>query len=165
VGGMGGGALYLIAGAVLDLQTNTIINASGAGGDIAPSIKGGGGGGSGGFIGIDSPNLQLGGNVRIFALGGGGSTGGDQTVEGQPGHDPTSPTEPAPTATGSCGGNGGGGSSRSQGGLIGGGNNTCSISKPGGGGGGSSGYIAASPQILGSLSSSNDVAPLPLQLP
>ena len=59
VGGFGGGAVYLIAGASIDITG--AINASGSGGgqgtDGAFASGGAGGGGSGGMIGLDAPSI------------------------------------------------------------------------------------------------------------
>jgi hypothetical protein len=75
LGGPGGGAVQLISKGALTI--NGRIHAGGAAGDGGHGDGGGGGGGSGGYIGIDAPNVSLGGNSILAANGGGGGTGCD----------------------------------------------------------------------------------------
>src|SRR5262245_10925315 len=71
VGGIGGGAVVIIAQAI---TLDGLINASGGGARGGPgnTSAGGGGGGSGGMIVLDAA-ISLGATARMFANGGGGA--------------------------------------------------------------------------------------------
>lgn len=84
-GGRGGGAVYLVAGNLL--QVYGTILAGGEGGD-AGGEGGAGGGGSGGTIALEAPTIQIDPMARVLALGGGGACGNDGThTGGGPGPD------------------------------------------------------------------------------
>jgi hypothetical protein len=148
-GGSGGGAVALIA--LLKLDFNGKINASGAGGlGGSAQRSGGGGGGSGGMIVLDSPLLTPGPAGVIFANGGGGAEGGagsagvGTAAAGAPGGESTAPTTPGQkggtTATdGGDGGDGSSGTVRAGGGATG----QPGDDGGGGGGGGAAGFIRA----------------------
>jgi hypothetical protein len=147
--GLGGGAVFLIAGTSITIGGT--INAAGeGGGGSAADLSGGGGGGSGGMIGLDAPTVAVTG--LLLASGGGGGEGSRENLNGNGGDgaDPTT-TDPAPggdriphdTATGN-GGNG------SQAEVAGSGNNggpglsgSGGVRGGGGGGGGGTGIIKA----------------------
>ena len=130
-GGDSGGAVYLVAGARIDVTGN--INASGGGGKGGAiggnGNCGGSGGGSGGMIRLDAPMVSITGDVYANGGGGGGASGA------LPG--PTGATSADPTQGGSAGGNGGVGSAGSNlAGAIG-----TSAASGGGGGGGGAGFV------------------------
>jgi hypothetical protein len=127
-GGIPGGAIYMIAGTSITVETAGIVLANGGGGGGAASTEGGGGGASGGLIGFDSLVVDIQGTVTADGGGGGGGGGaadGDNGGDGQgmthgigstPGgnggdgeNDFTSPGDGV-TATGMGGGGGAGGS-------------------------------------------------------
>ena len=149
--GLGGGAVFLIAGE--SIAVTGVIDASGNGGRGGRgSITlpgGGGGGGSGGMIGLDAPAITVSGSV--FANGGAGGEGGGQPSDGEAGAKPTMALTPAPGGTVGTipGGDGGDGAA---GGVLtgmGGRAGTMSIGG-GGGGGGGTGIIHVFPmQSLG----------------
>jgi hypothetical protein len=140
--GLGGGAVYLLAGATITISST--INASGAGaGAGASTSSGGAGGGSGGMIALFAPTITSTGS--IFANGGGGASGGDaSSSKGIPGADATLPLTPAPG--GCCGSGGAGGNGFAGvvplGNAIPGSPPNSSL-RGGGGGGGGGGYILA----------------------
>jgi hypothetical protein len=145
--GRGGGAVMLVADAVL--QGAGTINASGAsGGGGTPgsgNASGGGGGGSGGMIVLAAPSITLSG--LVFANGGSGGEGsGTGSGTGNPGTDPTG----AAAATGGNGGSssgGDGGDGGAAGATTGGPGGTAT--NGGGGGGGSVGIV----RVLGTAAS------------
>lgn len=149
VRGIGGGAVYLVAGTSITIPTGVRINASGAGG-TAPSAKfgGGAGGGSGGMILLAAPTISAVGAI-LLANGGGGSSGAEDSGSGNPdnGDDPSSPTTPAAggTATDNAGD---GGDGYADGTNATGGDNGAS-SRAGGGGGGGAGWIQANVDLTG----------------
>ena len=152
VKGMGGGAVYLIAGARIVVTGS--INGSGAAGMTSTTSGGGGGGGSGGLIGLDAPAITNSG--AIFANGGGGASAsaGSSLPPGQNGNE--SVNGAAAPATGSIAG-GGGGAAR---GVAAGAGVTAPIfTSGGGGGGGGVGIIGV--VLPGSLSGSGIVSPSP----
>ncbi len=155
--GQGGGALFVLAGTSISINSGVSINASGAG-SIATTVRaaGGGGGGSGGMIVLAAPSIT-GSGVFLVANGGGGSSGSDNSGNGNAtlGQDPsgTAPTTNAAGGQGpSSAGNGGDGwvqgDSTAQSGTDSGGG-----SQGGGGGGGGGGYIRTSVAITGVLAS------------
>jgi len=152
-GGNGGGAVYLMAGA--SIQVTGVINASGAGGGTATSSStqrpGGGGGGSGGLIGLEAPTINV-TNARLISLGGGGASGGgdfDGAV-GQKGGDPV--VDPVARGAGgiqSAPANSGGAGAAGDCSIGTGGNVMAGITGGGGGGGGGCGYIKAFGTVTG----------------
>lgn len=146
-GGHGGGAVFLIAGNEIDVDSE--INAAGEGGagGAAGMALGGGGGGSGGMIGFDAPKIVVGSNSLVLATGGGGGEGSTDVNAGLPGSDPTT-TQPAAGGSGGNinGGNGGAGSigdptASVNDGIPGTSNMDGSHPGGGGGGGGGAGLI------------------------
>jgi hypothetical protein len=129
VGGLGGGAFYLVAASPIVITG--VIDASGAGGKGAGVPQGGGaGGGAGGLLMFEASGVNLAG--RLDATGGGGGGGADTFQAGVAGK------------LGSAGGNGGNGSSGNVGGH--GGNGVASAAAgtmgvPGAGGGGGGGAV------------------------
>ncbi len=120
LGGLGGGAIYLLAGTAIEI-TGTV-NASGAAGTGGECIDGGtscadslgaangaGGGGSGGMIVLEASAVRVTG--LVFADGGGGGEGSSRTFDGTDGKESTG-TEAAlggsdlATTNGGDGGNG-----------------------------------------------------------
>jgi hypothetical protein len=143
-GGLGGGAIYLIARDSITLQAS--IFAGGAGGFGGPAEVGGGGGGTGGMIGLDAPSIVYGSGIIIATGGGGGQAGGSST--GDPGGDGISTTA-APGGTnasdvcGGVGGNGGANTAPVKG------QSTSTNACGGGGGGGTVGVIYVTGTIMG----------------
>ena len=142
-GGRGGGAVWLAAGALVELADGAGINAggSGGGGGIRTGSQGdagGGGGGSGGVIWIEAPRVRSMGILAANGGGGGEGSGGDAPgMNGTPG---LLALTRAPGGTGgsSSGAAGGAGGHRDgTAGLV--------AANPeaggGGGGGGSVGFI------------------------
>lgn len=90
-GGRGGGAVWLAAGALIELAAGAGINAGGAGGGGgirtgSQGDAGGGGGGSGGVIWIEAPRVRSDGILAANGGGGGEGSGGDGAgVNGMPG--------------------------------------------------------------------------------
>lgn len=144
LGGLGGGAVLLAAGAKIEIRGR--VDASGAGGNggacqapcstDGPNAYGGGGGGAGGMIVLEAPAIENTGVV--YADGGGGGEGASRSQNGIAGVDPAG-TAPAlggdgPATHGGNGGNGAFGPARNGAiGLPG------DSSNPGGGGGGGGG--------------------------
>lgn len=135
-GGAGGGGVYLIAGASIDVHAVGSINVSGAGGVGGGLGQGGAGGGAGGMLGFDAPAIVIEGNV--IARGGGGGGGGDSAA-GKAGGE-ADVTKPNAAVQGGAGGGGGGGGGDGSNGTIGG-FPTGNPSKAAGGGGGGSGRV------------------------
>lgn len=113
-GGLGGGALAVIAKTKIEITSGGSIDASGAGGagghpiaSGSPYIAGGAGGGSGGMIVLDAPEIDVTG--LVFADGGGGGEGSTDSLDGLAGALPNG-QERAPggssTLTGGDGGSG-----------------------------------------------------------
>jgi hypothetical protein len=138
--GAGGGAVDLIAAAII---VNGTINASGAGADGASALGfGGSGGGSGGLIVLDTTDVTINGSANVLAQGGGGGEG--HSTNGSPGGDGTDPTTAGQAAAGgadggSGGGDGGSGAATGAGGN--GGDDGGGLTDGGGGGGGGAGFI------------------------
>ncbi|HEX4417240.1 MAG TPA: hypothetical protein VH165_05035 [Kofleriaceae bacterium] len=141
--GGGGGGLAVLAMVSIDVQGS--INASGGGGGagaVNPGNRGGGGGGGGGMIVIDAPVVSgvLG---KIFANGGSGGEASGGNI-GNVGNDaPLDPTVAAQGgAGGSSGGDGGVGAiNNAQGGNAATSGGTGTSAAGGGGGGGGTGII------------------------
>lgn len=144
--GVGGGAVYLVAGNRIVI--NGFINASGSAGIGASRLGGGGGGGSGGMIHLHAPMIGGNGGVLV-ANGGGAGEGGDANNPGVSGSDPV-PGMPQMTPLGgngnSVGGAGGNGFvfnppnvTMATAGVAG----SPTTAAGGGGGGGGGGFIRA----------------------
>jgi hypothetical protein len=145
-GGFGGGAVYLIAGTSIRIDTSGAINASGGGGIGGPIKGGGGGGGAGGIIGLDAPTVLVDGT--LFARGGGGASGGSDTAVGLKGSEPTNATTQTPGGSVALSGTGSGNGWPGCGapnGTVGGDAvpGGAAVAAGGGGGGGACGYIFA----------------------
>jgi hypothetical protein len=135
--GHGGGAVFLLAGNTITV--NSIINAGGeGGGGAATNDSGGGGGGAGGMIGFDAPNINVGANV--IANGGAGGEGSGSTTQGASGADSTTKTA-AQCGNSSNGGDGGNGSAGPAAGPGAKGADDLNAVGGGGGGGGGAGII------------------------
>lgn len=148
--GDGGGAVALIAAGSISIDGT--INASGAGGHAAVFQGAGGpGGGSGGMIVLDGAQIDVTGNGKIFANGGGGGEG-NSMFRGHDGSDPASPTIAAPGGAGgtSSGGDGGDGSLGGDGRAPPG--NANPQGGGGGGGGGGTGVVKSSNPLSGAVS-------------
>ncbi len=131
--GLGGGAIYLIAGTTITV--GGAINASGAGGTAGVNgDAGGGGGGAGGLIGLDAPMVTNGG--AIFANGGGGAEGSGNQTKGNDGNESQNGVAAAQTTSASNGGEGGAG-----GAVTAAGDGASANGSGGGGGGGGAGAI------------------------
>jgi hypothetical protein len=152
--GAGGGAVYLIAGASIDVAGAVTAN---GGGGVGGSITsgGGGGGGSGGFVGFDAPMTLIAGVAT--ANGGGGGEGASQTA-GVSGADGAASQTPALGGSGVPDA-GDGGSGSGNGVLTG----TGAGSGDGGGGGGGGG--AGIVYVKGALTTPGIVSPTATQLP
>ncbi len=155
--GVGGGAIYIVAGTSITLQSGTI-NASGGGASASGRGGGGGGGGSGGMIVLYAPTFTVSGTSILVANGGGGSGGGgDMAGElSSPGGetDPASPLAPAVGGNGGAAmaGDGGDGFALGSTTANGGGGNA---GFGGGGGGGGAGFIRANMPVLNATTSPN----------
>ena len=138
IGGLGGGAVYLVGGTSINIEATAAINASGAGGHGGAALRGGAGGGSGGMIVLEAPMVNVLG--RVFANGGGGGEGGGTGTAGDNGNESNGLTAAVGGKDGAGqGGYGGDGSyGTSINGEAGGSNNS---DVTGGGGGGGAGII------------------------
>ena len=129
--GQGGGGIYLVANNSITVNSGASIEASGGGG--GGSAYGGGGGGTGGMIGLDSPFVEVDGDV--ISNGGGGGGGGGSGAAGT-----TGSTGSLASAAGgqgvSSGGGGGDGGIGATGPTPGGAPGNCAGPPCGGGGGG-----------------------------
>lgn len=141
LGGASGGAVYLFAGTMIDVQGS--IFASGAGAGSSALHAGGGGGGAGGFIGLEAPTINVLG--ILAANGANGSGGSGSTAGGGAGADGATTafaTQPAAVAGGATGGGAGGrGATGAVAASIGGTGSTAVTGTAGGGGGGGAGVI------------------------
>ena len=144
-GGIGGGAVYMIASTIVVLGT---INASGSGGQSTGIFTGGGGGGSGGLIGCDASSVVL-DNGTIIANGGAGASGGEKAVGGAVSGDDPNPSVPLQAAVGHVNlmgeAGGGNGAVLSTGGMTG--SSVADLSGVGGGGGGQGYFVINAPTI------------------
>jgi hypothetical protein len=131
--GIGGGAVYLLAGDSIDVGDGSSINASGGGGGGGSLVGGGGGGGAGGMIGLDAPEVDVEGDV--FANGAGGGGGGDTTDVGSSAFTGSLTAAAGGMAPNGASGTGGNGGVGAQAPLVG---SSCPGGGCGGGGGGGS---------------------------
>jgi hypothetical protein len=146
--GHGGGAVFLIAGTSIFIDS--MINAGGEGGAGGGTLNsGGGGGGAGGMIGFHAATIQVTGT--LIANGGAGGEGGSNSVAGNPGGDAVAINAAAGGTNGSTtGGDGGAGSSTAASGSgTNGLDGTIGGEGGGGGGGGGAGLIKGPPASLG----------------
>jgi hypothetical protein len=139
--GAGGGALYVVAGATIDLRAGGI-NASGAAGGAGVSRGGGGGAGAGGMIVLSAPSILTDSATRIAANGGGGGAGATGTAMGAE----TVLSNPTTTAlggqaSGGCQNENGGGAGAAGATAATAGGTVTGSNCGGGGGGGGLGYI------------------------
>jgi hypothetical protein len=134
--GAGGGAVDLIAPAIV---INGAIHASGAGGaGTGVEGAGGAGGGSGGTIVFDAASVTIGDAGLLLAQGGGGGEGSGGNVS-RPGADPITPGVAAVGGSGGSDGGDGGAGAASIG--AGPGSPPTAANSGGGGGGGGIGVI------------------------
>ncbi|MFN0253459.1 MAG: hypothetical protein ACKV2T_41705 [Kofleriaceae bacterium] len=141
-GANGGGAVYLIAGTSITVQTGGAIYASGAGGTGGQEFSGaGGGGGSGGLVGLDAPAIVVMGHIAANGGGGGGGAGNTDAGNGGDGAQVGTPAAWNQRGAGGTGGeqnpaaNTRGGLGGATGNLAG----EVSPASPGGSGGGGGG--------------------------
>ena len=73
--GLGGGAVYLVAGTSITIGASGLINVSGGGGNGGVDVTGGGGGGAGGMIALYAPTIDAIGTLMSNGGGGGGGEG------------------------------------------------------------------------------------------
>jgi hypothetical protein len=155
-GGHGGGAIYLIAGTSISLNSSANIKASGDLGGGGAKHTGGGGAGAGGLIGLDAPAVSIDDNADVWANGGGGGEGGGDNDAGNDGNTSSQPDQAASGGNGNTnGGNGGDGGYGTHAAQDGG-----PDSAGGGGGGGGVGVIRIF-QAGGAPSTGDDVSPPP----
>lgn len=104
-GGHGGGVVFLIAGARIEVNGDIIAGGEGGGGgDSGGSIdSGGGGGGAGGMIGFAAPSIHVVG--QLVANGGGGGEGAG-IPNGSGGNGDGDPGDDSTTTPRACGGTG-----------------------------------------------------------
>jgi hypothetical protein len=156
LGGIGGGAIYMIASSIV-VSSSGAINASGSGGRNTGVYTGGGGGGSGGLIGCDAATVTIDG--RIIANGGGGASGGTKAVGGAISGDDPAPSLPLQVARGHVNlmgeAGGGNGAILMSGGMTGG--SVVDLAGGGGGGGGEGYFAIYAPTIsvMGEVSPAN----------
>jgi len=167
LGGLGGGAVLLAAGAKIEIPGR--IDASGAGGNggacQAPcatdgaNAYGGGGGGAGGMILVEAPVIDNTGTV--YADGGGGGEGASRSNNGVAGMDPAG-TAPALGGSGEAGHGGDGGPGAFalvRNGAVG---LPGDSSNPGGGGGGGGAAGAIRVHGAGAITGGGRVSPPPM---
>ncbi len=151
-GGLGGGAIYFIAGQSITVTDLAAIDASGSGGAGGKATNGGGsGGGAGGMIVFDAPAVTIDGDV--WAIGGGGGEGAD-TASGHDGNESSSPTHVGGGGFNNTvhGGDGGDGTATTG---VAGDDPFESTTAGGGGGGGGGGVI----QVYGTMTGNGRIAP------
>jgi hypothetical protein len=160
-GGASGGAIRFVSTIEVRLLATGSIRATGAAGSGGQQQAGGGGAGSGGYVGLDAPQVTIIGNIS--ANGGGGGEGGARlsgiNETGSDGEDGLLANTPAAGGTGlDNAGDGGDGSALSTQpeGLVGDLSNTGA-----GGGGGGAGFVV----ITGSQSISGIISPSPIISP
>ncbi len=141
-GGGSGGAIQLVAGTSITIDSTGVVAAGGGGGYSGNGNgtgQAGAGGGSGGALLLEAPNVTIAGTL---AVNGGGGGGGSGSPDNQAGADATANGQIAaggnPSTTG-AGGNGGAGSTKA--GTAGAAGDTTTGTNAAGGGGGGAGYI------------------------
>jgi len=138
--GLGGGAIYLVAGTGITIAHR--LDASGGGGEGGVrNQSGGGGGGAGGMIALEAPTITIaGGQAAVLANGGGGGEGSTQATSGDDGDVSGAWNQAAPGGEGNTvlGGDGGHGATRAAMAELGS-NGTTNAGNEGGGGGGGGG--------------------------
>jgi hypothetical protein len=135
--GPGGGAVYLIAGASIEIDGVILANGGGGNAPNGSGSAGGGGGGAGGLIGLDAPMVL--GSGAVMAVGGGGGEGGPGgSGSSADGDDPDGKFGHLAKggATSDNGGNGGNGAGFGLGATSGGSGSGAGSETGGGGGGG-----------------------------
>ncbi|HEX4514896.1 MAG TPA: hypothetical protein VH054_15225 [Polyangiaceae bacterium] len=143
IGGGSGGAIELVAGQSITIESQGVI-AAGGGGGFSGNGNGtgqaGSGGGSGGGILLEAPSVTVAGTVSVNGGGGGGGSG---SPDSQYGKDATENAQAAaggnPTTTGAGGTGGAGATSSGAAGAIG--DLSGAGTNAAGGGGGGAGYI------------------------
>lgn len=152
-GGIGGGAVWLVAGDRIVISESGIINASGSPGRGGAILSGGGGGGAGGLIGLEAPSIANAG--QLFARGAGAGGGGSNLNKGSDGFAATSPTSQVP---GGPAGNNGPNYGAPGCGVPGGegGHSPTQGTYGGGGGGGACGWI----RVHGAFTSTGAINPV-----
>jgi hypothetical protein len=141
-GANGGGAVYLIAGTSITVQSSGAIYASGGGGTGGEDTSGGGGGGgSGGLVGLDAPAINVMGHIAANGGGGGGGAGNTDAGNGGDGAQVGTPAAWNQRAGGGTGGdqNPSANTPGGQGGATGNLAGEVSPASPGGSGGGGGG--------------------------
>ena len=142
-GGLGGGAVFLVAGNRISIDSTSAIDAAGEGGQGGTRVVGfgdggGGGGGSGGMILLEAPALTCAGTLAANG-GGGGEGSGDQLAGAAGQRGPRSITRALggsnSSPTGSDGGRGGARDNPAGDAVL------VSANGGGGGGGGGVGFI------------------------
>jgi len=135
-GGDGGGGLLVLAHD--NVHVGGTLNASGAAGSGGTTTSSGaGGGGTGGLLAFEANFVTVTASAKIFANGGGGGEGADQTVTGNTGKESTAPLTVGSGGNGTNnGGNGGDGSVGTARNAAAG---TAGAAAGGGGGGGAGG--------------------------
>ena len=150
-GGHGGGAVFLIAGSSITINSEVTAGGEGGEGGVGNQAahNGGGGGGAGGVIGFDAPTVMT--TNALIANGGGGGEGGSGVNQGAGGADGAdamgTSAAPGGNANTTSGGNGGDGGSSQPSGSGGAGQSGTQATGAGagigggGGGGGGTGFI------------------------
>ena len=139
VGGAGGGVVYVISAAQIDVSGGVF--ASGGGGGGGSANGGGGGGGAGGLVGLDAPAISVVGQLAANGGGGGGGAGAGGTSGGV-GFDGAANGS---AAGGGAGVNGGGTGGTGAAGATTTGSDAPSADKGAGGGGGGAGQVRLFP--------------------
>jgi hypothetical protein len=148
--GASGGAIQLVAGTSITIESGGVVAATGGGGgpsgtSMANAVQTGSGGGSGGAILIESLSVTLTGTIAANGGGGGGNSAGN--VYGQDGQNGST------AAMGSGTGSGLGGSGAAAATVAGtAGANGNNLDIPPGGGGGGAGWIRINSMTAPSLS-------------
>jgi hypothetical protein len=147
LGGDGGGAVHLASRTRIDIEG--IVHAGGSGGAGAENNRsGGGGGGSGGYIGLESLDIEIDSTAALTANGGGGGGGCSNGLAGSGGNGRTTGQAAAGGAGQSSGGDGGDGSA----GTVRDGQVGADADRGGGAGAGGAGFILSyqsTPTITG----------------
>jgi hypothetical protein len=156
-GGLGGGALLLVAGAQLVIDGR--IEVGGEGGAGGAIQTGGGGGGAGGMIALDAPTIDA-AQATLHARGGGGGGGGD----GLAGGSGASGDSTSAGGTANAGGLGGAGYHGTPAGDGGSTTGSAGVTPGAGGGGGGAGYIifhSAAMPVFSEVAANVDPVPVP----